>query len=510
MSIGLSLHESSTMKEEASSSTDLTVGESTSELSPSIDSSMNDLARHDVGDHFAYRAAVTTVRGTLQFVIMVVVLVGAAFLMNELQESRKERPQRAQKETVYTIETVLATPQTHQPMISVFGDVVAGRTLNITALVPGEVVEVNQALRVGGRISKGDPLVVINKFGFEITRDEAKANLKEAEASLLEARARLLMEETGQKRTAEQLKLAEADLARAQKLARSGTLTKRAVEERSLVVSQRKAAFQTSGANIAIQKAQIEAREAVVQRLGVTIRNAEQSLINTTLKAPFDAIVQAVNVEVGQTVTTALSLITLYEADTLDARFVLSDGQYGRLINGGQTLEGREIKVNWNVGASKNSYQASIDRIDAEIASNRGGISVFARIEKEATREGLRPGAFVEIDVPDQKFEKTFRLPETAIFEGDVIYVMGVDSRLEARPVKIAVYDGAYVIVSGGLREGDEVLITQIAEVGEGLLVRHAGEKSGKETGEKPGKKTGKETVSQDKSPASSGVKPRS
>ncbi|MEP2942418.1 MAG: efflux RND transporter periplasmic adaptor subunit [Hyphomicrobiales bacterium] len=481
-----------------SSSKDLIVGGGTSEISTDVDASMNEVMRADASDGFAYRAAVLAARGTLQFIIMAVVLVGAAFLMNELQESRKERPKRAQKEAVYTIETVQAIPQAHQPKISTFGDVVAGRTLNITALVPGEVVEMNKALRVGGRVSKGDPLVVINKFGFEIARDEAKANLQEAKATLIEARARLLMEETGLKRSKEQLDLAEADLERAKRLVRSGTLTRRAVEERELVVSQRKAAFQSSGANIAIQKAQIGAREAVVQRLEVTIKNAEQELINTTLKAPFDAIVQAMNVEVGQTITTALSLITLFEADTLDARFVLSDAQYGRLINSGQRLEGRKIKVNWNVGVSQNSYEASIDRVGAQIAANRGGITVFARIEKNATNDGLRPGAFVEVDVPDQTFDKTFRLPETAIFEGNVAYIVGAENRLEARPVKIAVYDGAYVIVSGGLREGDDVLVTQIAEVGEGLLVRHAGEKSGKET------------VSQDKPSASSSTKPRS
>lgn len=466
-----------------SPSTDLTVGESASELSAKVDNSnsANAAMRPIVSDSFTYRATVLTVRGALQFVIMAVVLIGASFLMNELHESREERPVRVQKEAVYTIETVRATPQANQPMISVFGDVVAGRILNITALVPGEVVYVNKALRVGARVSKGETLLKINEFGFEIARDQARANLREAEAALLESRARLMMEETGLKRTKEQLQLAEADLERAKGLVRSGTITQRGVEERELVLSQRKAAFQTSGANIAIQKAQIEARAAVVQRLEVTLKNAEQELINTTLKAPFDAIVQVVNVEVGQTVSTALSLVTLYEADTLDARFVLSDGQYGRLIEGYETLEGRKIKVNWNVGPSINTYDAVIDRVGAEIAANRGGISVFARIEKNATNDGLRPGAFVEIDVPDQTFEKTFRLPETAIFEGDVAYVLGAESRLEARPVQIAVYDGAYVIVSGGLREGEEVLITQIAEVGPGLLVRHAGDKVDKE-----------------------------
>lgn len=462
---------------EQSPSKELTVGPAEGELSADAKAPTGDASMSVGQASFAYRAAVMTVRGSLQLVIMVMVLVGSSFLMNELVASRKERPARVQKEAVYTIETVMAKRQDNRPMISVFGDVVAGRMLNLTALVAGEVVDVNPALRAGARVSRGDTLLQINKFAYEIARDEAKANLSEAEAVLIEARARLAMEETGLKRTEEQLRLAEADLERARDLVRTNTVTQRVVEERELVVSQRKAAFQTSGANIAIQKAQIEARAAAVERFKVVLRNAEQAVVNTTLKAPFDAIVQEVNVEIGQTVATSLSLVTLYEADTLDARFVLSDGQYGRLIGGGNNLQGRAATVNWKVGSTENPFPAKIDRIGAEIAANRGGVQVFARIGAEGAAGGLRPGAFVTVDVPDRLFENTVRLPETAIFEGNVAYVVGPQNRLMARPVKIAVYDGEYVIVADGLKDGEEVLITQIAEVGEGLLVRHAGDK---------------------------------
>lgn len=424
--------------------------------------------------HFAYRATVMTVRGTLQLVIMVVVLVGATFLMNQLQQSAKERPKRVQQETIYTVEAIRAKAKNHQPTISVFGDVLAGRTLNLTSLVSGEVVDVNPALRVGARVKTGETLLQINRFTFEIARDEARANLKEAEATLLEARARLLMEETGQKRAEEQLKLADADLERAKSLLQTNTITQRVVEERELITSQRKAAFQSSGANIAIQKAQIKAREAAVQRFVVTLRNAEQALKNTTLVSPFDAVVQAVNVEVGQTVTTAASLLTLYQSDTLDVRFVLSDGQYGRLVSGASDLKGRHVSVNWTTGDTYTLYDATIDRIGAEISANRGGITLFARIESKDIENTIRPGAFVTVKIPDQSFEDSYRLPETAVFEGNVVYVINSEDRLVARTVTILVYDGDHVIVKDGLAEDDEVLITQIAEVGEGLLVRRS------------------------------------
>ena len=41
----------------------------------------------------------------------------------------------------------------------------------------------------------------------------------------------------------------------------------------------------------------------------------------------------------------------------------------------------------------------------------------------------------------------------------------------------IAAFDGQSIIVGGGLNAGDEVIITQIAEVGEGILIRREGQK---------------------------------
>ena len=146
-------------------------------------------------------------------------------------------------------------------------------------------------------------------------------------------------------------------------------MTQRTVEERELAMSERRAAFQTSGANIAIQKAQLEARKATVLRLQALVRQAKENLTKTTLTAPFDAVIQATNVELGQTITSALNIITLYEAATLDAQFVLSDGQYGRLVSNNTDLDGRKVNVIWKVGASKVEIPAKIDRVGAEIAS---------------------------------------------------------------------------------------------------------------------------------------------
>ena len=460
-----------------SPSQDIIVNETTEIAPQNADASMEPMVANQPRDNKTWQLAVYAVRSGLQFIIMAAILIASGYLMNQLADSRKERPKRVQKEAVYTVQTQILEASLNQPTISVYGELVAGRTLNLTSLVNGTVAEINPNVKPGATIKKDEVLIKLNPFPFEIAVTEAEANLKEAEASIIEIQARIGTEENGLERTREQMELAQSDLDRAKTLLARNAVTQRTVEERELAMSQRRAAFQTSQSNIAIQEAQLEARKATLLRLQALVRQAKENLRKTTLKAPFDAVIQATNVELGQTITSALNIITLYEAATLDAEFVLSDGQYGRLVANNADIDGRTVDVIWKVGASTLKIPATIDRVGAEIASSRGGVAVYARLDKSAISKGVRPGAFVSVAVPDQTFEQTFRIPETALFEGDTVYVVDEDSRLSARKVTIAAFDGQSIIVGGGLNAGDEVIITQIAEVGEGILIRREGQK---------------------------------
>ena len=457
--------------------TDITVTETTEIATQNAEVLTEPMIANQSRGKKTWQLAVLAVRSGLQFIVMAAILIASGYLMNQLADSRKERPKRVQKEAVYTVQTQILEASLNQPTISVYGELVAGRTVNLTSLVNGTVVEINPNVKSGATIKKDEALIKLNPFPFEIAVTEAEANLKEAEASIIEIQARIGTEQNGRARTREQLELAQTDLDRAKTLLARNAVTQRTVEERELAVSQRRAAFQTSQSNIAIQEAQLEARKATVLRLQALVRQAKDNLRKTTLKAPFDAVIQATNVEIGQTITSALNIITLYEAETLDAEFVLSDGQYGRLVANNTDIDGRTVDVIWKVGASTLQIPATIDRIGAEIASGRGGVAVYARLDKSAISKGVRPGAFVSVAVPDQTFKQTFRIPDTALFEGDTVYVVGEENRLSARKVTIAAFDEQSVIVGGGLEAGDEVIITQIAEVGEGILIRREGQK---------------------------------
>ena len=142
---------------------------------------------------------------------------------------------------------------------------------------------------------------------------------------------------------------------------------------------------------------------------------------------------------------------------------------------------GRPVTVVWQAGDAPRSFAATVERVTAEIDAARGGIEVFARISDDALRSAAllpRPGAFVEVSIEDKAYRDAARIPATAIYGTDTVYVV-VDERLAPRRVAVIGRAGSDLLVRGELVEGERVVVTRITEAGEGLKVREQGAEAG-------------------------------
>lgn len=410
-------------------------------------------------------------RVLLQVILMLAVLGGSYAVMNRLIATGPERTPRPFQPTVYSIETVTAEPAVNTPQLLLYGEVQAARSVELRPLVNGEIIAVNPELKAGSYVAAGDVLLEIDTFTYRGALSEARANLAQARATLAETRARMIAEQEQLEASEMQLALAESDLERAQSLVASGTLTEKQVEDRRLIVSQREQAVSQRRNNRIIEEARQEQQEANIESLEWKVQQAERNLENTVLKAPFSGVVQTHNAEPGRYVSSTDVVASLYDDNALEVRFTLTDAQYGRISTDADPLIGRAIRVIWTVGVSSYEYVGRIDRIAAEIASQRGGVEVVARLDPSNSPVQLRPGAFVEIDVPDRTYEDSLRIPETALFNGSEVFVVE-DGKLVRRVVEIAAFDREDVIVTGGIEAGDVVMTTHLTQADDGVLVR--------------------------------------
>ena len=409
-------------------------------------------------------------RAIAQFAIMIAVLAGSVYGMNWLIATAPEKPKRPPFRTVYAINAETVSLRDHRPVIRAFGQAAAARAVDLRALVNGEIVSVNPLVRAGATVSKGEELLRIDRFDYEIALSEAETNLAQTKAAVAEIDARLASERDQLEIAREQQKLAEKDLERAKSLEVSGSVTAKFVEDRMLILIQRRQAVNQRENNILVAEAQKNQQLTVLERLGWKIKQAERKLNDTVLRVPFDSVVRTTTAELGKTVNTNEVLVSIYSADSLEAHFTVTDAQYGRIATDADPLIGRTIKATWAVGGVEHEFAGQVVRIGSDIASDRGGVEIFASLNADETGLRMRPGAFLEILLADRLYAKSTKLPESAIYDSNTVYAV-VDGKLEARSVNVRAYDGQDVIVDGNITTGDVVMTTRLSEVGDGLAV---------------------------------------
>lgn len=423
-------------------------------------------------------------RGFFQLLLPILVVAGGFATYQYLKATKPEAPKRKAKPNIYAVSAVPVAFATVQPELRLFGSTVAGRQVEIRSLVAGPVVSTSENLRDGGKIAAGAPILGIDPFNFKSDLEEKKAQAVESAARINEFEASIAVERSNLKFAREQAALAETDLKRALPLSRRGTVTERLVDERKLIVNQRRQAIAQSENNIKVWLARIAQQKATLNRLETSGRVAAQRLAETKLVAPFNAYVTNVGAQVGRMLGVNDRVATLIDRDWIEVAFTVTDRQFGRLATGSDGIEGRKIEVRWNVGSKPLIFSAKIERVGASVSSEAGGVQLFARVDNPTKGVGLRTGAFVEVRVPDTEFSKVARLPSTAVFDGNTVYAIE-EGKLESRKITVISAIDSDVLVRGDLKPGDKIMTTRLSLPGNGVRVRQVPTKGDRNAGTK-------------------------
>ena len=337
-------------------------------------------------------------------------------------------------ERVWYVDVTSAKRETIQPQLNLFGEVVAGRRSELRPAVAGNMVEIGENFREGGAVSKGELLVQIDPFDYQVDLAEQRSMLKESRVKL---------------------EMLHRELERANELYAAKNVSEQFLDGADLDVAQ---------------------QEAIVEQRQIGVRRADRDLEETRLVAPFDGVVHNVNAALGKNFSGfgADSVGEVIDTSQIEVRFSLSNSQYGRLVASGETIVGRQAVISWDVGDSRFEYRAEIRRVGAEIASATGGIDAFAVVEADGKPNRLRPGAFVSVSLPDMAFHDAIQAPDTALYLDSLVYVVE-GGRLASRAVDLLGYAGSDALIrSAGdpvIRDGDQIVTTQLREAGPGSKV---------------------------------------
>ena len=356
-----------------------------------------------------------------------------------------------------------------QPELRLYGEIVAGREVDLRALVPGEVVMVADSFVDGGSVVKGDMIIEIDDFEYQANFDELLAKINEARARLQEIKSRKTAFDLTLKRDREIVSRLRRDVKRMQALSGKGTISDKRLDTARMELTKQQRIAEMRQSDIVAETTHIKQQEAVIKRLSVGLRRAQRDLQRVRLTAPFDGILADVQVQVGKRLGANDSVAKLIDPSRLEARFTLTDRQYGRIMSQ-DSVAGRPAKITWQVGGQSFHFNGHLDRVGSRIDSASGGVQVFARLDGIDLENSLRPGAFVIISVPDRTYQTVARMPESALYNGNTVYVIK-DERLVARKVELVARIDNDILLRGGIKMGDRIVTTKFFEIGPGQKV---------------------------------------
>ncbi len=362
------------------------------------------------------------------------------------------------------------------PAVRLFGELVAARQVELRAPVGGEITDIWPVLTEGGIVAAGDKLAQIDPFEYKRALEESRARLREAEAMKAQTGAQIMQEEAVLAFAKTERDIARRDVARNADLFSGGHISQKIMDDKTLAALRQEENVESREGSLRVLAARSAQQDAVIEQRRLALARAERNFSDTLLSAPFSGYVGEVAAGLGKWVQPQDRLAVITDASSFEARFTIPDSLFGELTESGQRdLLGREVEILWRTGEYVLRYPAQIERLGARIVAGAGGVTAYAILRSDTLSTPLRPGAFVEINMPGRAYKNVAVLPEEALYENSAIYLVR-DERLERVEVEVAGQTKGQVFLTERageepVQDGALVLTTAFPQAGPGVRV---------------------------------------
>ena len=222
----------------------------------------------------------------------------------------------------------------------------------------------------------------------------------------------------------------------------------------------------------AISEQEVESLQNAVAQALVAYENAEQTLQETRITAPFSGVVEYVAVDAYQRVTSGETILRLVKPESSSVGFTAPESLVPVL-----SLPTTRFRVLFD--AYPDTYFDATIKSYARTSSDALGFPVSLRLtDVDRSRYAISPGmtciAIVSVAESDKG---AVALPLTAIYTPvgsyDSVWVVGDDNRVERRKVTLGGLSGSSdVVVTEGVDMGERVVVAGVYKLTEGEEVR--------------------------------------
>ncbi|WP_299082505.1 efflux RND transporter periplasmic adaptor subunit [uncultured Paraglaciecola sp.] len=361
----------------------------------------------------------------LPLVILVIGIGG----MNVIKASGEKEGEQEAVDIRPTVKVETAIAQDYQVQITSYGEVKPLESTMVSAQVSGEVLSWHSNFVPGGLVLRGDTLFTIEKDAYEAALLKAEADLSLAQANLIEeqARANVAKREAGSSKVSD----------------------------------------------LYLRKPQMLSAQASVKSAQARLKIAKRDLDNCAVKAPYDALVIQRNLGVGQYVNQGAQVGELYNIETAEVSFPIAgfDRDFlpadiaqktAQITTKGHNAIVREGKISRDLGIIDQATRMSqlVVRIEDPYSLN-------------SSQPPLKFGHYVEVSFAGKTLNQIYRLPQELV-NNRIIWVLDENQEMQPQRVEVLREEGAYFLISEGLKDQDQLILTLPEYPQKGMKVKVA------------------------------------
>jgi RND family efflux transporter MFP subunit len=380
-----------------------------------------------------------------QIIVPIAILAIGILLYVAFSSMKKPPEEKAEVDNtpIVAVEKVHVTPM--NLTVNSYGVVQPKYETELVAQISGEVIELAEVFVRGGFVAKNQLLARIDPNDYQAALIEAEATMASARASLETERAQGQVAEQEWKRITD-----------------------------------------TSPTELSLRKPQLAQELARVKSAQASVLRAKRNLERTEIRAPYDAMIESRLIGLGSFVGTGSKVGKLLGTDVAEVRLPVADNQLQFL-----TEHGESAQVNlMGTYAGKNViWQAKIARNEGVIDSQSRMSYLVAEVKdpyglnnkvNSSMKSPIRFGSYVTAKILGVSLTSAAILPRYLV-DNDRVAILDADSKLSYVDITIVRQEGSNVIVTSGLHEGDQLIISALDYPIDGMKLALQGIESNKD-----------------------------
>lgn len=315
------------------------------------------------------------------------------------------------------------------------------REVEIRARVNGILEHRNY--REGDTVKAGSSLFTIDRAPFETALARAEADLASAQARLAQSR-------------------------------REAARLKPLVDAKAIAQQE----YDNAASTETVSEAELRAAQA-------RLREARLNLGYTRVESPITGVASRALKSEGSLVSGPdVLLTTVTQMDPVHVRFGMPDIEQLRIRRGikdGSLALPKDGHVPVRILLADGSHFEHTGTLDfSDVRVNEQTGTSEARAVVPNPERLLRPGQFVRVQFDGAVRPAAVKLPQRAVLEGPkgkFVYVIA-EGKAQARPVQVAEWSGDQLVVTDGLKDGEQVIVDGVLKIGPGAPVKPAAPKA--------------------------------